>query len=326
MSRETIEWLNENVLVGFTGQRGHAWHYRQGSNNHYDGAIPVSDVESRLFSWEPEVNLLVCPCGCGDVFKSVSRSDNRHRMGMFKESYEPHSYRAWLLRTTSAILGDTLQIGSAGLLRKGAVAWVSFEVPNTITTPEGVAFRPHLLATTSFDGSIATTWKRVVTFTVCDNTRAAALAEKGQEFRVKHTKYSEYKLTDARSALAIVHSVEEEVMSEVAELCATTVTDRQWFQFLDEYAPKAGEGESIRTRNAAEKKRDGLTAMWRHDPRASVWKGTAFGVLQSVDTWLQHESIVRGATRPERNMMNVITGKTEQADRDALKALSLVLA
>ena len=40
--------------------------------------------------------------------------------------------------------------------------------------------RPNLLATTSFDGSIASTFKRTVTNVVCDNTREAALAEHDQ--------------------------------------------------------------------------------------------------------------------------------------------------
>jgi len=53
-----------------------------------------------------------------------------------------------------------------------------------------VEFRPNLLATTSFDGSIATTFKRTVTTTVCDNTRELALTEKGQHYKVKHTRGS----------------------------------------------------------------------------------------------------------------------------------------
>ena len=28
MSRETWNWLNTNTLIGFTDQRGHAWHWR----------------------------------------------------------------------------------------------------------------------------------------------------------------------------------------------------------------------------------------------------------------------------------------------------------
>ena len=45
-------------------------------------------------------------------------------------------------------------------------------MPETITTPEGIAFRPNLLACTWHDGSLATTYERVVANVVCDNTVA----------------------------------------------------------------------------------------------------------------------------------------------------------
>lgn len=326
MSRETSEWLNTNVLVGFTEERGHAWHYRAGSDNHYTGAIPVGEVERRLFNWEPIATEFKCPCGCGSIDKAISRSDNRHRMGWFKDGYQMHGYKEWLLQNVSSILGDTMQVGSAGLLKAGAVAWVSIEMPDTIKTPEGVAFRPHLLATTSLDGSIATTYKRVCTFVVCDNTREMALSENGEQYKIKHTRYSQMKLAEARDALAMVHTMADDISAEVKELCEVTVTDAQWFKFLDAYVPLPDEKATARSKTMAENKRDGLTAMYRHDNRAAQWQGTAFGVVQAVDTWTQHESIVRGATRAERNMMNVIKGTITKTDREALDTLRLVLA
>ena len=111
-------------------------------------------------------------------------------------------------------------------------------VPESITTPEGVTFRPNLLATTSFDGSIATTFKRTVTDTVCDNTRELALAEQGQTYKVKHSRYSHAKLADARAALAMVHTLADDFAHEVATLCATTVTPAQWHRFLDAHVPR----------------------------------------------------------------------------------------
>ena len=89
----------------------------------------------------------------------------------------------------------------------GAIAWVEVSVPDSITTAEGVTFRPNLLATTSFDGSIATTFKRTVTDTVCDNTRECALAENGQQYKVKHSRHSHAKLGQAREALAMIHTL-----------------------------------------------------------------------------------------------------------------------
>src|SRR5690606_21053449 len=138
---------------------GNAWHYRQGSNNHYPGAVPVEDVLSRLFNWHAEEKPLYVETALGDDDsimtpiegrKAIVRSDNGHVMGIFKEGYVPHQYDEWLIKNVATILDDDLAIGSAGLLKGGAVAWVSVEVPENITTPEGVVFRPNLMASGSF--------------------------------------------------------------------------------------------------------------------------------------------------------------------------------
>src|SRR4051794_18540090 len=56
MSKETLQHLNTNTLIGNTDHRGTAWHYRaeeQGEkSNHYPGPIPVDDVQRRLFDWQ----------------------------------------------------------------------------------------------------------------------------------------------------------------------------------------------------------------------------------------------------------------------------------
>jgi len=213
MSQETSVWLNTNTLIGFTDKRGHAWHYRAENQsdepNHYPGPVPVADVKRRLFGWdaqstpaaravpshlipgEPMDGMLTdgCPFGWvpNDGEQSIIRSDTGAKLGTFRDGYQIHQYREWLLQTVASILDDSLSIGSAGLLKGGGVAWVSVEVPENITTPEGVTFRPNLLACTSHDGSLSTTCQRVVTNVVCDNTMSAALGESGQRLKVRHS-------------------------------------------------------------------------------------------------------------------------------------------
>ncbi len=115
-----------------------------------------------------------------DGRQAICRSDDVTEavLGIFGQGYTRHQYQEWLLTTVADLLDDDLAISSAGLQRAGVIAWVEISMPETITTPEGVAFHPNLLATTSFDGSINTTCKRTETDTVC-NTRACALAEPG---------------------------------------------------------------------------------------------------------------------------------------------------
>ncbi len=351
MSRETATWLNTNVLVGFTDKRGHAWHYRAsdqgGESNHYPGPVPVPDVQRRLFAWTAESRPVgvrlpaeldtatgVDEAGMPyrwetlDDRQAMVRSDTGAVLGLFKDGYRAHQYGEWLLGTVATILDDDLSIGSAGLLKGGAVAWVSVEVPDTITTPEGVMFRPNLLAVTSFDGSLATTYKRVVTNVVCDNTMAAGLAERGQQFKARHSRWSGMRIGEAREALAVVHTIADDFAAEVKQLCATSVSDAQWRAFVEAHVPlpKPGADKTNRGRTIAEEKRGKLHKLYRYDARVSPWAGTAFGVLQAVNTYVHHEQTVRGAGRPERNMLRAVEGGVDDLDQGTAATLAKVLA
>jgi len=351
MSKESLQWLNSNTLIGCTDKRGTAWHWRseeQGDrSNHYPGAIPVPDVQDRLFGWTAESRRLAVEVEADRASmthlskdgqprrwavvadrQAICRSDDDTVMGIFGPGYTRHQYREWLLTTVADLLDDDLVISSAGLLRGGAIAWVEVSMPDTITTPEGVAFRPNLLATTSFDGSIATTYKRTVTDTVCDNTRELALSETGQEVKVKHSRHSRTQLGPARQALALVHTLGDEFTAEVAQLCATTVTPAQWQRFLDAKVPQVdatGQALTGRALTLAGTKRDTLAGLYRTDPRVAPWAGTAHGVLQAVSTYDQHQATVRGS-RAERNSLKTITGDFGRLDRQSWRTLQPLLA
>lgn len=346
MSSETAQWLNTQVLVGFTDKRGNAWHYRedlQGSEpNHYANAIPVDDVLRRLFAWSAiELPVMVSiPCTAEmatgmdengqpvrsvvlEDRKAIARDDTFDVLGLFKSGYVPHQYRQWLIENVSSILDDTLAIGSAGLLRNGAQGFVSVEMPDNIDTPEGVSFRPNLIACTSLDGTLATTYKRTVTVVVCDNTLAAGLSEDGQEFKVKHSRYSGLRIADAREALAVVYSTADQFTAEVARLCSQDVTEAQWNKVLEAMVPM--DLDSKRSVTVAQDKRERLNSLYRHDNRVAPWNGTAFGVLQAFNTFTQHYTQTRGGTsRVERNMGDALTGKLFDADNAVLKVLQTV--
>lgn len=332
MSRETLEWLNCNTLVGFTEQRGTAWHHRadlqSDEPNHYPGPIPVEDVKRRLFDWEAVSTPLYyeSPVTGGMVQapnrQGIVRSDNGHLMGIFTDGYQPHPYVEWLINKIEVLLDDDLAVGSAGLLRDGAVAWVSVEVPETVVTPEGVQFRPHLFAVTSFDGSLATTYKRSITNVVCDNTMAAGLAEAGQVIKAPHRRNATLDIVEAREALNIIYELSEAFTAGVAELCRTSVTDAEWDAFLDAHAPLPE--EKGRSRTMAENKRDKLTELWDHDVRVAPWRNSAWGVVQAVNTYTHHQQTVRGAGRVERSMLRAASNEVEDLDLTTLRTLSSV--
>lgn len=347
MSQETTEWLNFYTL-----QSRAVWHTSEQlqklANTIYDGPIPLEDVRKRLFDWEPlrgdvvSTATILTPEGVETVTLidesritmmrppgALSPDDLGAILGIFKLGYKAHPYAKWLLENVAHILDDTLGIYSAGLLRDAAQAWVQVTIPEWITTPEGVVFKPNLLATTSLDGSLATTYKRTITNAVCDNTMRAALGEAGNAYKIKHSRYSDLKILAAREALDIVHVTAEDFQTEVTELCETTVTDKQWDEFLNSLAPTKkpdGTDLTVRSANAVTKKRDELGLLWSHDNRVAPWKNTAWGVVQAVNTWHTHFQNVRGMSRDERNMAMAIEGKFDNLDADTMGTLNQVLA
>lgn len=353
MSRETMEWLNRNVLVGFTEKRGTAWHYRlseQGDEpNHYNGAIPVDDVERRLFHWsarsypvtitvettveDPNIDGLDDETGVPikhvvlDDWQAIGRDDTNEVFKVFKSGYRIHQFDEWLLETVANLVDDDdIAIASAGLLQNGGVAWVSIEMPESIQTPQGFDVRPQLLATTSHNGTLATTFKQTATAVVCDNTLQWGLSGKGQMFKARHSKHSGFRLQTAREALDIVHVAGGDVIDEIERLSNIKVSDAQYTRLVKTIYPVP----SLETSNdagvtRAKNKQSRLNTLWLEDERVVPWKGTALGVLQAINTF-NHHYVGTDKSRAERNMLNALNGKTQKNDEMVMSLLTDIVA
>jgi phage/plasmid-like protein (TIGR03299 family) len=334
MSTESLTWLNRNVLVGFTAKRGNAWHWKaseQGDEpNHYTGAIPVGDVLRRLFAWHAiERPIFVGDFTEGQVqaadYKAVCADDTGDILGIFKQGYVPHQYDEWLLENVATLFDTSstdLGIASAGLLKNRAVAWVQIETPESISTPEGVDFRPFFTAATSLNGDLSSTYQPGVQAVVCDNTLSAALGEKVQRLKIRHSKKSLGRITDAREALGIIFQVADLFSEQLTELCNWKVSTAEWQRLLDLSVPvpeKEGRGRTI-----AERKRESIDNLYRHDQRVTPWAGTAFGALQAFNTYAIHLAPVKGAQRAERVQYAALTGQIAKADAQVILDLSQV--
>lgn len=340
MSQETMQWLNTMTLIGFSEKRGNAWHYRksdQGAEpNHYVGPVPVEDVERRLFSDEYIEVPVTFEVG-GKTYVDPSSKhivrvtkDDAFRMGTFKQGYKIHGFRPWLISNVENILKtstrDGLAIGSAGLLKNGAVAWCQFETPETHKVA-GVEFRPFITSATSLDGSLKTTYLTGGQLIVCDNTLSAGLAGASGMYKVRHTSRSldSDKLDVVRDALGILYETTEDLMTEIHQLADTSVSERLWAQFLDTVA-KVDPAAKGRGATLALNKRDALETLWKSDPRVAPWSGTAYGVVAAMNTFDQHIANVRNVSRPERNALNMVKGQFIKTDGNTLRVLQEVKA
>jgi phage/plasmid-like protein (TIGR03299 family) len=351
MSRETLQWLNNNILVGNTDQRGNAWWYRASENNgrtnHFPGFIPVEAVHD-LFDFKVcerrvavelpasmeefthiDANGTPVRWVVQDDRKAMATDDTNDVLGMFRPGYQGHDYTQWLVRNVETILDADLGISSAGLLRNRGVAWVEVSLDESIFGVAGIQFRPNLLNTTSFDGTIATTHKKTIQFTVCDNTRDIALGEDGATFKIKHSANSLGRVGEARAALELVHRLADDFQAALETEVSTKVSDIQFKQVLNVLVPIPA--DAGRGRTTALNKQDEISRLYRFDPRCEPWTGTAFGVAQAYNTWWHH---VQGglsakgdknALRAERNSLRAIRGETGKFDAQVQKVLADVL-
>ena len=367
MSKYSIDYLQTHTLIGDVDKNGLPWTARQGDSVDtknsdgnqwlWKGKVPLKaireffsrfTVDSRplahvrearpgdtglpTFTGEDGVLYVVIIDPMRQVVAD-SATDLVHFTP--KAGYVIHDFVETLLDRTARIVGESLgslHVDSVGVLADGGEGWVSVATQSLLTLPEGVEYYPHVLASSSHTGTLATSLQAVITMTVCDNTRAAALGEgkaNGTVSKARHSARSADRLkadeSEARIALGLMEKANEVFADSVKRDCGIPVSDKQWDAFMDAMAPITGDS----TKNAitrAENFRDGVTQIYRNDAR-NVWQGTAFGALQAVNTFdLWERSVHTGTDYVLRNMRDTITGKTDTRESETRAVLMSVLS
>lgn len=340
MSQETSKWLNTMTLQGFTEKRGHAWHYdvnaQEAESNHYPGAIPFQDVKRRLFYWvatEGDVKTRVKVGGKWRTVtvpgrKSLSHPETGEVFSIVGKSFAAHNYYPWLVQNFQAVLdSDELNIGSAGLLKGGAQAWVQIELEDTVDGPGGIQHRPFLTGSAVLDASRKDVYGTGSTLTVCDNTLSAALRGFAAEVRYDHRAGTEFRVQDVRDKLDLLIGTADAVNAELEALLGIKVSDANWEKFVAATIGKDRPFEAGRGQTNWDGMHDELTALYHNDERVAPWQGTGFGALQAVNTWRHHFQVAKNVDggRAERNMINRLDGTNDKADAKSLALLQGVL-
>lgn len=310
------------LFLGY-GRKGH------GVTAHYADAIPTTDVRTKLFGWNAVEVAVYADFGDRKLEipgkKALVRDDLGIVLGVPSEKYAVHQYNDSLVSGVEKIIGGDLAISAAGYTGNGAKAWISVSLRDTVTTAEGVEFLPFLNAIGSHDSTISTSYKRSVLNMVCNNMIGQLRREKTNTVKVRHTVHSALHLETAQQALAILAQTEDDFSRQVRELCEQEVTATEWAKFVETYVPLAEDAQPGRSRTLVENKREGLHSLYRSDERVAPWAGTAWGVLQAVNTYDHHFATVKGAERAERNQERALTDYYDDLDSKTIATLNRVL-
>ncbi len=301
----------------------------------FEGDIPEHAYRSGLFGYGVESVPMQATFSGGVVTDSTRSVQVRDDLGMIlgtgRAGKAVHDSLAWsvdLIGKADAGIRPVV-IGSTGF---GARAFVQFS-GGTVLSASGVTVLPTLTFATSVDGSLPTGYAEGGSLLVCNNQTTGAgwariLGNIGATSRlvIRHTKHSAKRQAEVLPTFGLYESVASRMVDSIDALADITVTDKMLAAFLDGYAPVAkGEGAAV---TRSENKRDAWNALYRNDPRCAPWTGTAFGVLQTANTFAQHVAEIRGenADRVTRQADAMLTGGIDKADDKAATILAGVLA
>lgn len=300
-----------------------------GVTRHFDHAIPVETLRKDLFGWKAVEAPIVAKFGDQEIEipgkTAIIRDDLGVVLGVPSAKYAIHQYQDSLITGVERILGHGVAVNAAGLTGFGRRAWISVSLQDTVTTAEGVEFLPHLIAYGSHDSTLNTGYKRSALNVICNNMIGQFLREKSvfSEVKIRHTANSVLKLESAQQALGILAETEDEFAAGIRELCQQEVTRSEWAKFVAAYSPlptEAGRGLTL-----AQNKQDALFDLYNGDERCAPWAGTAWGVVQTVNTYERWVATVRGAERDERNQDRDLTDYWTNLDQNTTRTLRRVL-
>lgn len=195
------------------------------------------------------------------------------------------------------------KIVTAGLLRDGTQAWVLCRMPDVVRIGgmDTEAVETYLLATNSFDGSLAVGVHVTRVRVVCANTLGLALAGAPRSYKVKHTASLDDKLAEARAALQMTFRYDDEFERAAERLLEAKVTDDAFDRFLESLVPTGGKQAKalVDAQNAQSVIRD----IYESTEDIQPIRGTAWGALQAVSDYADHRMYASDEVRFRRAML-----------------------
>lgn len=248
----------------------------------------IAGLEGEAFEHIPaESRLAVVP-----GFRFLARSDNGHVLGYVSDGYQivqPSEVLSWF---RDYIANDSrFAIDVAGVLGQGERVWATATFNGDLTVA-GEKHAARVLMVTSFDGSLATRNKMVVTRVVCQNTLAVGLGEKTPNITTRHsTKFDAERVGRELSRLA--QSTER--FKLVGDAMATVHMDAH---VMSDFFRKCLDIEDAeKLADLSTRKVNQLAALASAHDR-SVSEGaerfTAWSALQAVTRYADHERSTRG--------------------------------
>ena len=273
--------------------RGIPWH-RLGKKTPNPLSTAVEMLEYAGLDWEvgkvsiQTVDGMVIP----DRFATVRESDGAP-LGIVGRPYQIVQNKEAFDWADALVDDGGMKYETAGSLFGGRRVFLSMELPEGIQVPgDAGTTNIYLLITNSHDGSSPLISAVTPVRSVCSNTVALALRSAVRTFRIRHTGSIEGKLQQAREALGITFTYRDEFSRIAGRLALAKVTNRQVEDILRAAFPVPESQDTPERIDQSDFAK--VQELYRTTENLDPIRGTAWGLLQAVGEYVDHEVPYRG--------------------------------
>lgn len=228
--------------------------------------------------------------------KVLFRSDNGRPLSVVGGRYQVVQPRAVLefYRDLTEISGYELE--TAGVLKDGKKFWALAKIGKEAALRGGDVVKGYLLLATSCDGTLATTATPTTIRVVCSNTLAIALGETTSALRVPHSTRFDAQALKVRLGISV--SRWDDFMYQMKELATRKVKGHESAKFFRKvlgFPEGQSADDQALLHERAMKRVQELYEGHGHGAELPSAKGTAWGLLNAVTEYVDHERRARTA-------------------------------
>lgn len=253
--------------------------------------------------------------------KVLFRSDTNAPLSVVSQRYlvvQPSEILEFY-RDLTEVSGFELE--TAGILKGGRKIWALARTGQSATLKGNDVTNAYVLLATACDGTLATTAQFTSIRVVCNNTLAVALAGSTGAVKVKHS--TSFDPMSVKRQLGISVSSWESFMYQMKGLSERRVKSSEAFNyFLDVFTDRSKAAMGLTNERAMTKAMTLYEGHGKGSELASS-KGTAFGLLNSVTEFVDHE---RRARSSDHRLESAWFGQGATLKQKALEQAMLMIA
>jgi phage/plasmid-like protein (TIGR03299 family) len=251
-------------------------------------------------------------------YYATMRNDNSTVLGVVGKDYEVVQNKDAFTFFDSIVGGEGIQYETAGALGKGERIFITAKLPDYIKVGNNDIIEKYLFLTTSHDGSGSITAAFTPIRIVCANTLNAALSNKTNTIRIRHTANAKQRLEQAHKVMGITNTLSIQLESIFNNWTKVRISDKQVKQLIQaamvpnkEVLKHLQEGNTDELSTVFTNMVDKAYQYGMSNPTQlmATTEGTLFGAYNAVTGYFQN---VRNYKDDEAKVKSLLLGGTGQ--------------